>query len=194
MNPPQEAAPENPRTRRVRELMLATATDILLSSGPQHVTAARVAEQADVARTTVYRQWPDQRSLLLATVEARSNPIMASSPDGPVETDVRTACDQLRKRLEKRQVRAVFGALAGQAAQDNTFRDAQRLFVQQLSSPMKKALDAAVDRGELDESTDTTLEATMLAGPLLHVHLALHDKITDDLINEVVERWLRSHS
>ncbi len=48
----------NPRTRRVRKLILDTATEVLLEQGAFDVTVYRVAERADVARTTIYRHWP----------------------------------------------------------------------------------------------------------------------------------------
>ena len=75
---------ENPRTRRVRELMLSTAVALLLEGGANEVTAARVAERADVARTTVYRQWPDQLSLLLATIKSLTTSHRPISNPGPL--------------------------------------------------------------------------------------------------------------
>ncbi len=191
--PSSNPASENPRTRRVRELMLTTAVEILLESGAHQVTAARIAEQADVARTTVYRQWPDQRSLLLATIESLTASHQFDPPRGPIDDDIRTALEQLRTRLVIRQVREVFGALAGQAAHDEAFRDAQRLFVTQLTQPLVAVFDAAVERGDIDASTDWEFEATLLASPLLHHYLALHEEISDRLIDAVTERWLAAN-
>lgn len=191
-----ESAPEreNPRTRRVRELILRTAIDVLLEAGAHEVTAARVAAQADVARTTVYRHWPDQRSLLLATIGLLASPQKAKPGNGPLADDVRTSLEHLRKRLVSREVRSVFGALAGYAAQDEAFGDAQRLFMQQLALPMVVVLEAAQERGELDASVDVVFEATLLAGPILHQYVGQRDDIPDRLIDEVVRRWLVAHA
>ena len=181
---------ENPRTRRVRQVILDAAMDLLLEQGAHCVTAATVAERADVARTTVYRHWPDQRSLLLATIEAMTKPHVAPPTEGPLQECVRTGLTDLRTRITRNQVRTVFGALAGFAAQDDAFRDAQRLFIDQLTQPMVATLAAAKERGELHADVDCAREASLLVGPLLHQHLAVVDKISDELIEDVAQRWL----
>lgn len=174
--------------------MLDTAIDLLVSDGAQEVTAARVAEQAEVARTTVYRQWPDQRSLLLATVHELTAPHHPTEVAGPIDDDVRATLETLRARMIHRNVRSIFGTLAGYAPHDAAFRDAQVHFVNQLTQPLVDALEAAVERGELHASADCTFEAKLLAGPLLHCHLALYDTIADSLIDEVIERWQTSRA
>ncbi len=192
--PDSEAPQENPRTRRVRELMLETAVELLLECGAHDVTAAQVAARADVARTTVYRQWPDQRSLLLATIAAMTTPHETPVSAGPVEDDARATLERLRKRLDRRPARAVFGALVAHASQDKAFKDAQQLFINQLTKPMVEVFEAAVARGELDKSTDAEFEAMLLVGPILHNYLALHAKVTDQLIDEVLHRWSATRS
>ncbi len=185
-----EGRRENPRTRRVRHLILETAVQVLLERGAQDVTAAIVAEQADVARTTVYRHWPDQRSLLLATVEFLTTPHHTQTSDGPLEDDLRLTLKNLRVRLATREVRSVFSALAGYAALDDTFREGQRLFIAQLTEPMVDVLEAAKGRGEVASDIECDFEAALLAGPLLYRHLVQIDEIPDELIDEVVRRWL----
>ena len=183
----------NPRTRRVREAILATAIEVLLARGAHEVTASRVAEQADVARTTVYRHWPDQRSLLLATIDALTSPHDPTPNVGSLVADLRIVLEQLRTRLVAREVRSVFGALGAHAARDEAFSAAQRRFVHLLIQPAVGVLEEAQRRGELGPDIDCTFEATLLAGPVLHQHLALHDKITDGFIDEITRRWLATH-
>lgn len=183
----------NPRTKRVRRVILDAAVELLVQHGAQDVTALRVAERAQVARTTVYRHWPDQPSLLLATVDALTAPHHHPPTAGPVVESVPAALGSLRDRLVARDVRSVFGALAAQAAGDAAFAEAQRRFIEQLTQPIEAVLEAAQQRGELEDALDRTLEATFLAGPILHRYLALHAEVDDDLIDETVRRWLASH-
>ncbi len=181
---------ENPRTRRVRRLILETAITVLLESGAQDVTVAIVAHRADVARTTIYRHWPDQQSLLLATIQAMTKPHQSPQLAGPLAEDVRTELDHLRTRLVTREVRSVFGALAGHAAQNDEFQSSQRLFVSELTQPMVHTLEAAKRRGELATDRDCLLEANLLVSPVLHQYLALCEDISDQLLDEVLDRWL----
>jgi len=184
----------NPRTRRVREAILSAAVEILVESGAQDVTAARVAEQADVARTTIYRHWPDQRALLLATIDALTSPHHQTPTVGRLETDVRTVLGLLRTRLITHDVASVFGALSAYAARDSAFSEGQRLFVQRLTKPTYDVLVAAQKMGALRIDVDCELEASLLAGALLHQHLLLHNDITDSFIDEITRRWLATVS
>lgn len=183
----------NPRTRRVREAILSAAIELLVERGAQNVTAARVAEHADVARTTIYRHWPDQRALLLATIDALTAPHHPTPTVGRLDQDVRTVLGRLRTRLVTHDVASVFGALAAHAAQDDAFSEGQRRFVEQLTQPTADVLAHAKERGALGVDVDCELEATLLTGPLLHQHLALHHEITDGFIDEVTGRWLATH-
>ena len=183
----------NPRTRRVRQAILDAAVEVLLSRGAQHVTASRVAEQANVARTTIYRHWPDQPTLLLATIDSLTAPHSPAVSRGPLEVDLRADLHRLRTRLVTRDVRAVFAALALHAVDDSAFAAAQRRFVARLAQPMVDTLRAAQERGDLDASLDCEFEATVLTAPLLSEHLLGHNEIEDRLLDEVGSRWLAAH-
>ena len=183
----------NPRTRRVRQVILDAAVEVLLTDGAEHVTATRVADRADVARTTIYRHWPDQASLLLATIDAVTSPHHPPPNVGVLDSDLRSALKNLRTRLVTHETRPLFGALASRAHHDEGFAAAQRRFVEQLVRPVAAVLEAARDRGEVVGELDCQLEATLLAGPVLHHHLMLYADITDGLIEAVVARWLAAH-
>jgi len=183
----------NPRTRRVREVILRAAVEILLECGAREVTAANVAERADVARTTIYRHWPDQQTLLLATIDELTASHVPTPTVGQLDEDVRTVLRLLRKRLVTHDVVSVHGALAAYAAVDNAFAEGQRRFLEHLARPTADVLALAKERGALGADFDCASEAMLLAGPILHQHLSLHGEITDDLIDEVSRRWLAAH-
>ena len=183
----------NPRTRRVRQVILDAAVDVLVTDGAEHVTAARVAGRADVARTTIYRHWPTQASLLLATIDAVASPHHPPPEVGELDSDLRSALSNLRTRLVVHETRPIFGALASRAHHDEGFAAAQARFVEHLASPLEAVLDLARTRGELDAELDCRLEAMLLAGPLLNHHLMLVAEIPDTLIDAVVTRWMVVH-
>lgn len=184
----------NPRTRRVRKAILDAAVEVLLTRGSQEVTPSRVAEHADVARTTIYRHWPDQSSLLLATIDALTAPHFPASSRGSLDVDLRTNLQGLRTRLVTRDVRRVFAALASHAAYDGAFAVAQRRFIAGITQPVVDTVQAAQDRGELDAALDCQFEATLLTGPLLYDHLVMHNDITELLVEEIAARWLATHN
>ena len=180
----------NPRTRRVRQLILDAAVEVLLSQGAHEVTATRVAERADVARTTIYRHWPEQSSFLLATIDALVAPHFPATSAGDIDTDLRADLENLRTRLVTREVRPVFAALAAHAASDDVFVAAQRRFIDQMTQPVVDTLRAGQERGELSAQLDCRFEADLLTAPLFHVHLVALGDIDDRVIDEIADRWL----
>ncbi len=190
VQPATEMERVNPRTRRVRAAILDGATALLRDHGPEHVTVALVAERADVARTTIYRHWPDQRSLLLAAIDQLTVPHHHIETTGRLDDDVRSALAQLRTRMVKRSVRSMFAAFATHAAHDTTFSDGQRRFALQLGAPTYEVLRDAQERGDIGPDVDCEVEANVLAGAVIHHYVTLHDDVSDEFLDLVVDRWL----
>ncbi|MEM7337442.1 MAG: TetR/AcrR family transcriptional regulator [Actinomycetota bacterium] len=185
---------QNPRTTRVRQVVLDAAIELLLNCGAGEVTATRVADETGVARTTIYRHWPDQPSLLLATIEALVAPHSATLDSGDLRADLTTTLTRLRTRLETRQVRPVFSALVDHASRDDAFVAAQRRFVEGLTQPTIDVLEAGHRRGDLHSAVDVAEAAARLTGPLFHQHLLMLTAITDELIADVVAQFMTSNS
>ena len=190
----RETERENPRTTRVRRLVLEAAVEILLADGASEVTVTRLAEETGVARTTVYRHWPDQASLLVDAIDTLVAPHAVTPHSGVLGADLTTALKNLRTRLSTRQVRPVVATLVGQATRNGAFVDAQRRFVGGLVEPIRDVLGAAQRRGELPGNFDVTTATLLLTGPLLHQHLLVHDTIDDELIETVIEQFTQATS
>ncbi len=156
------------------------------------MTAHRIAEETGVARTTIYRQWPDQPSLLLATIDALVAPHHPAPSTGDLRADLTTALTNLRTRLETRRVRPVFAALVDYATRDEAFVAAQRRFVEGMIQLTCDVLEAAQRRGELPATLDCSVAATALTGPIFHQFLIMQADVDDDLIAEITSQFIRS--
>ncbi|MBT8213284.1 MAG: TetR/AcrR family transcriptional regulator, partial [Acidimicrobiia bacterium] len=176
--------------QRVRQVILDAGTRLLVEHGSREVTATRIAQETGVARTTIYRHWPDQSDLLLATIDSLVAPHSPTTSSGDLEADLTTALSNLRARMTKRPFRQVFAALLGHANQDETFVAAQQRFVNGVLQPIEGALAAAVTRGDLPASVDIPTACAALAGPLFHQHVMLRASIDDQLITNTVHRFL----
>jgi AcrR family transcriptional regulator len=181
---------ENPRTTRVRQVILDAAVNLLIERGASEVTASRVGQETGVARTTIYRHWPDQSSLLLDAVDTLVSPHAPTTVTDDLEADLIRALSNLRARMVKKAFRQVFAALLGYANQDQTFVAAQQRFVNGVLQPINDILTAAVNRGGLSASLDIDEACATLAGPLFHQHVMLRERITDDFITSTVDRFL----
>ncbi|MEM8922375.1 MAG: TetR/AcrR family transcriptional regulator [Actinomycetota bacterium] len=178
----------------MRKVMLDAAIELLLTGGAGEVTANRIAEETGVARTTIYRQWPDQPSLMLATIDALVAPHHSMASSGDLRTDLASMLSGLRTRLVTREVRPVFAALVDHALRDGAFVAAQRRFVQGMVQPTIDVLDQAKERGDLAPDLDCAAAATTLTGPIFHQFLLMQEPIDDELIEQVIEQFMGARS
>src|SRR3954468_15705735 len=57
-----------PRSEEARRKALAAATDLIVEKGVASPTIEEVAHRSGVAKTTIYRHWPERTALILDTV------------------------------------------------------------------------------------------------------------------------------
>ncbi|MEM7271453.1 MAG: TetR/AcrR family transcriptional regulator [Actinomycetota bacterium] len=175
---------ENPRTTRVRQVALDAAVGLLLSGGTDEVTAAKIAVEADLARTTIYRHWPDRSSLLLATIDHLIEPHGPAPDSGDFAADFERTLSNLCNRLTMKKVRPIFAALADRASHDETFAAAQRRFVLGLLDQTIAVIDRAKMAGELPSDVDGVELANRLAGPMLYRWLVILEPIGQADVDE----------
>ncbi|KAA8964468.1 TetR/AcrR family transcriptional regulator [Mycobacterium sp.] len=66
--------------RPVADRILAAAAGCVVDFGPERVTLAEIARRAGVSRPTVYRRWPDTRSILAALLTERVTAALREAP------------------------------------------------------------------------------------------------------------------
>lgn len=170
-------------------MVLDAAVELLVGRGAYEVTATRIAEETGVARTTIYRQWPDQASLLLATIETVIAPSYDPSPTGDVAVDIRQTLTNLRRRLEVRPVGPIFAGLVDLASRDDDMVEAKRRFVLGLVQPTTDVVQAACEREVLPVDLDCAAATAALTGPLLYQSLIMGQPIEDDLIDLLISQF-----
>ncbi|HKI39334.1 MAG TPA: helix-turn-helix domain-containing protein, partial [Mycobacterium sp.] len=60
--------------------ILAAAASCVVDFGVERVTLAEIARRAGVSRPTVYRRWPDTRSIVAALLTRHINDVMRDAP------------------------------------------------------------------------------------------------------------------
>jgi len=190
---PRAESAENPRTTRIRDIVLPSVIELLLAEGAGAVTALRVSERAGVARSTIYQHWPAQDTLLLDAIDRIMIPHVATSITDNLEDDLTTALTNLRKRITKRPFRALFATLLDHANRDRAFVAAQHRFVKGVLQPIHDILTAARQRGDLPLTVDVDEAAAQLAGPVLTQHIMLRTTISDDLITNTTRHFVFQH-
>ena len=180
----------NPRTIRVRQIILDAAIDLLIKEGAGALTAVRIAEKTGVARTTIYRHWADNTALLLDAIDKLISPHVPTTLSENLEKDLSAALSNLRMRMTKRPFRVVFAALLDHTNRNRDAVGAQRRFVNGVLQPLQDILANAKGRGALPSTVDVESVSAQLAGPLFIQHVMLRIPISDRLISQTIARFL----
>jgi len=187
------SAVENPRTTRVRKIVIDAAIILFMEEGYRAVTPYRVSQVTGVARSTSYRHWPNQEALLLDTIDVVVHPHFSSTVVGDLGTDLTTALDALRRRLEHRPFRAIFTALLEHANRSDKIVPVQRRFVTGVIAPIRDIIEGAIEQGRLDVSVSPDEAAAQLTGPVFQQHVMVRTEITDELIAATVEGFIATN-
>ncbi|MDG5482531.1 TetR/AcrR family transcriptional regulator [Mycolicibacterium gadium] len=91
---------ESPQT--IGDRILTAAAECVLAFGVDRVTLAEIARRAGVSRPTVYRRWPDTRSVLAALLTSRVIGVLDTVPSrqvgrGPLVERIVTVAELLRR-------------------------------------------------------------------------------------------------
>ena len=175
-------AVENPRTTRVRKIALDAAVTLFIDEGFRAVTAQRVSQATGVARSTIYRIWPDQVALLLETIDGVAHPQRIVETTGDLGVDLTAALVSLRRRLDDRPIRDIFAALLEHANRSDEIVPVQRRFVAGIVAPVSTIVTEAISDGRLVVATSVDDVVAQLTGPLFQQHVMMRQPITDDLI------------
>ena len=189
-SPDHSRVVENPRTTRVRKIVLDAATVLLIEEGHHAVTPHQVSKVTGIARSTIYRHWPDPISLLMDAIDSVLAPDRTVSTVGDLRADLTTTLESLRLRLNRRPFRAIFAALLDHATRSKELIPAQRRFVTGVTAPLRSIVAEAVDDGRLDPAIKLQVLVAQLAGPLFHQHVMLQARITDELIANTVKGFV----
>lgn len=176
----------DPRVARSKAKILSAAADILTTQGAGFATIERVASEAGVARTTVYRHWSTRGQLLMDAFE-----MMAETAPEANSTDLRTGLievvTELAWALTKSRRAKMLPALIDAAERDVDVAELQARHTSMRRAPMRKVITLAQERGEIPANLDPEVATDQLSGPLFYRRLITHSAITSEFVEEIVD-------
>lgn len=180
------AAALDPRVARTREVVLATAAELLVAEGFERITIEAIAEGSGVARSTIYRNWTTRTELL---VDAFAQLIsFADIPDlGSLDAELQLLGRELVAGLTAADWGRALPSLIGASAHDPELVEAQREFSERRRIIVAAVFDRAIARGELGDHADSMDLAEAFAAPFFFRRLLAHLPMDDAL----VERQIR---
>jgi AcrR family transcriptional regulator len=174
-----------PRSQRARRAVLDAARAIVEKGGYDAASIEAIAARAGVAKTTIYRSWPNRAALIVDLLMEMAEHAVPypSGPDplGAVRTEMRGiagAADHLMGRL--------LTSLVGEAQRDPEIRSAllKGLFHPR-SDATAKMVRKAQGAGIVRKDIPAHVAVDLLVGPLFYRMLVRHQALTDTFVSQV---------
>jgi AcrR family transcriptional regulator len=182
----------DPRIERTRKVVLEAAIQVLGERGFAGASIDAIAQRCGVARSTMYRHWPQRMDLLLEAVTAQVGPIETLAV-GDLREDLVEIGAHLAELLTSEPIGSVMASMILESRRDAGLDDLRRRFVGQRRQAVAQVVSDAVARGELPPGTEPSGMGNDLAAQIFFKALVLHEPIDRAWVEGHVDRWLERY-
>lgn len=161
----------DPRIRRTRDTVLASALSVLADRGFADFSMEAVAAASGVSKSTIYRHWPTKLSLLRDALEGLNRQPDVEFEGGPARARIERLLEHLAAALSDSVLSPCIPALIEAAEHHPEVAE----FLHQYSDRRRSALTAVIrkgiEEGEFPTHLDPEMAALALSGPIFYRRL-----------------------
>lgn len=155
-----------PRSEDARRKVLAAAGDLMAARGVASLTIDDVASRSGVAKTTIYRHWPERSSLIIDAVNAQLEHV--GTPDtGTLRSDLETFFGGMIRTDLSGHVGQIMPCLIEAAGRDEEMAYLLERIGAERERVIKTIVGRAVGRGELPSDLDLETAVGVIVGPIV---------------------------
>ena len=177
----------DPRVIVSRERVLTTTLDLLTEAGLDELTIDDISRRSGVAKTTIYRHWPNRSALVIDACSRMTDGEEASSGTGSLEGDVRAILTNIAELLGTARWSSIVPSIVDAAEHDPAFADLHGRIQRGHAAPLRKALDRAARRGEIPSTIDRSAVTAALLGPLFYRRWFSREPIDATFIDGIIQ-------
>ncbi|MEO8208910.1 MAG: TetR/AcrR family transcriptional regulator [Chloroflexota bacterium] len=183
---------QDPRIDRTRRVVLDAAIAVIAERGFLGATIDAIAQRCGVARSTIYRHWPERNDLLLDAVAVKVEPIETFAV-GDLRADLVAIGTHLAELLGSEPMGSVAAALILESRRDPALERLRDKFVSHRRREIAQVMQRASDRGQIPPGADMASMANDLVGQVFFQALVLHVPMGRTWVEDHVDRWLRRY-
>lgn len=180
----------DPRIERSRQFTLRAALDELGEVGYGAFTIESVAARSGVAKSTIYRHWPDKLALIadaFQTFHEQQGPDIAiGSPRARLERIVRHVAEVIGSSIFS----ACIPALIDGAERDPGLRRFHHRFQSEARRPLIAVIAEGVAAGDFPAHVDPELTALALLGVIFYRRLMSGERFEQGQASELIDTVL----
>jgi len=155
-----------PRSDEARRKALAAAAELIIERGAANLSIEEVAARSGVAKTTIYRHWPERTSLIIDTV--RSTFEHVGVPDtGSLRGDLSAYFTGMVRADLSGRVGQLMPCLIDAASRDPQLDTLLNRLAQERTDALMAVAGRAQARGELPAELDPDVFIGTVVGPIV---------------------------
>lgn len=179
----------DPRIERTRRVVVDAAAELIGECGFGRASIEAISERSGVARSTIYRHWPERSELLLEAVRNKHEHF-AVSVTGDLRTDLVAVYSHLGTFLTGETTGTLAASLMAEARRDPELAALHQKFTESRKSVVVGLISSAIERGEMPDGIRADQMADDMAAPLFFRVLVLHKPIDDKWVESHIDRWI----
>jgi AcrR family transcriptional regulator len=180
----------DPRVVLSRERVLTATLDLLTEAGLGGLTIDDVSKRSGVAKTTIYRHWPNRNALIVDACLRMTDGDDEPPDTGSLEGDVRAILTNLAELLVTARWSSILPSIVDAAERDPEIAEVHSRLQRWHAAPLRAALERAALSGEIPPEADLSAIAAALRGPLYYRRWFSRDPIDDSFVNLIVQSVL----
>jgi AcrR family transcriptional regulator len=186
----------DPRIERSVRLVREAALAELAERGYGGFGIESVSRRCGVAKSTIYRHWPDPLALVADAFESLDVQPPPPEPDRSVSSRARIAAllQHLADAMDDSVLGGCLPVLVEAAAHDPGVRRFLRGFSERRRTALVTALRQGVESGELDAGLAVEDAALALSGAIIYCRLMTDDRVDADGVARLMSTVLRPAS
>ena len=183
----------DPRIERTRRVVLEAAAELIAECGFGRASIEAISERSGVARSTIYRHWPDRLELLIESVGQHVDSI--ETPDtGDLRTDLLQTFSRVASMLADEATKSVIASFIAESTRDSELRTLKQKFTQSRRESAINSIRKAVGRRDLPKATDCVQMADDVASGIFFRALILNKSTDEEWLGNHVDRWITLYS
>ena len=180
----------DPRVLVSRERVLTTTLDLLTETGLGELTIDDISRRSGVAKTTIYRHWPNRSALVIDACSRMTDGQQAAPDTGALEGDLKAVLTDIADLLGTARWSSILPSIVDAAEHDPGFAGIHSRIQHGHAAPLRAALDRAAVRGEIPPAADRDAIAAALLGPLFYRRWFSREQIDAEFVEMIIRSAL----
>jgi AcrR family transcriptional regulator len=176
----------DPRVLVSRERVLTTTLDLLTETGLGELTIDDISRRSGVAKTTIYRHWPNRSALVIDACSRMTDGQQAAPDTGALEGDLKAVLTDIADLLGTARWSSILPSIVDAAEHDPEFAGIHSRIQHGHAAPLRAALDRAALRGEIPPAADRNAIAAALLGPLFYRRWFSREQIDTEFVEMII--------